>query len=274
MSADDERSARDREQAHLNDPRFVAYYARESASERATARALGIMDAVLRARRRAGQPLQALHVADIGCNAGTQSRCWLERGHSIRGLDISRELVGIARERNAEFGERACFEVGSATRLPWGDGTFDVCLLPELLEHVDDWQPCVAEAVRVLKSGGTLYLSTTNILCPLQQEFALPGYSWYPPFLKRRYVRLARTSRPELANFATYPAVHWFSPYGLSRFLRRRGVRPMDRFDLIDVESKGLLARALVGAVTALPPLRFIGHVLTPSTVLVGTRDV
>jgi len=272
MSAERDGSARSIDDAHANDPRFVEYYARESATEKARVRALGIMGAVLRARRRAGLPVDNLLVADIGCNAGTQSRCWLEKGHSVRGLDISRDLVSVARERNREFGDRARFEVGSATDLPWDDETFDVCLLPELLEHVDDWQSCLEEAVRVLKRGGSLYVSTTNVLCPVQQEFTLAGYSWYPSWLKRRYVQLARTTRPELVNFASYPAVHWFSPYGLSRFLKRHDVKSFDRFDLIDVASKPAIVRLIVVAVGLMPPLRFLGHVMTPSTVLVGNK--
>lgn len=255
-----------------NDPRFVQYYERESATERAETRALGIMAAVLRARAREGLATEQLQVADIGCNAGTQSRCWLERGHTVRGLDISRDLVALAQRRNAEFGERARFEVGSATAVPWDSASFDVCLLPELLEHVDDWMSCVREGVRLLKHGGSIYLSTTNVLCPVQQEFTLPAYSWYPAPLKRHFVRLSTSTRPDLVNFASYPALHWFSPYQLARFLRDLGAVSRDRFDLIDVDNKGAAARFLVGAVRALPPLRFIAHVLTPSTVLVAHK--
>lgn len=260
--------------SHDNDPRFVEYYANESASERAVVRAIGIMGAVTRARKKVGTVTDDLQVADIGCNAGTQSRCWLEHGHRVRGLDVSRELVALARERNREFGERAAFEVGSATQLPWPGATFDVCLMPELLEHVDDWQSCLDEAVRVLKPGGSLYLSTTNVLCPVQQEFALPLYSWYPGRIKARIVRKALTTSPELANFATYPAVHWFSPYSLRRYLKRLGVTTLDRFDLIDMSGRTALQKAVVRAVRSLPPLRFVAHVMTPSSTLVGHKHL
>lgn len=259
--------------AHRNDPRFVEYYARESATVAAAERARGIMGAVLRARAEAQLPVENLLVADIGCNAGTQSRCWLERGHRVCGLDISRDLVAVARERNATFGERAKFDVGSATQLPWQSGTFDVCLLPELLEHVDDWRACLEEGVRVLKTGGALYLSTTNVLCPVQQEFTLPAYSWYPGWVKKRIVVRSLTTHRQWVNYATYPAVHWFSPYGLSRFLAARGMASLDRFDLIDVASKGMLARLVVGLTRAVPPIRFLGHMATPSTSLVGIKN-
>ena len=179
---------------------------------------------MIRERARRGVATSALKVADIGCNTGTQSRVWLETGHTICGLDISRELIELARSRNAAFGDSASFSVGTATRLPWPDETFDVCLLPELLEHVEDWESCVLEAVRVLRSGGTILLSTTNVLCPIQQEFTLPCYSWYPGWLKRKVVRRAVSGSPHLANYATYPAVHWFSVYGLSRYLAKLSV--------------------------------------------------
>ncbi len=258
--------------ANNNDPRFVGYYSEASSTAEAFQRAQGLKSAVLRAREAAGLPIQHLDVADIGCNAGTQSRCWLEDSHNVSGLDISEGLITLARERNAQFGERANFSVGSATRLPWQDQRFDVVLLPELLEHVDDWQSCINEAVRVLKPGGTIFLSTTNCLCPVQQEFDLPMYSWYPGSLKKYFVKKSLTTSRHLVNFTSFPAIHWFSPYGLKAYLRRRGVSALDRFDLIDLKDRSELARILVWATRSVAPLRFLGHVLTPSTIVVGHK--
>lgn len=260
------------DKTHENDPRFVEYYAEESATEKAAERAAAIMNALMKVRARLGDRVDNLLVADIGCNAGTQSRCWLNQGHTVRGVDISQDLVELARTRTAEYADKAEFQVGSATELPWESSQFDVCLLPELLEHVEDWKKCVEEAVRVLKPGGTLFLSTTNVLCPKQQEFTLPLYSWYPAPIKRHFVRKSMTTAPQLVNFATYPAFHWFSPYGLKRTLAELGVDAMDRFDIIDVTDRGVGVKAAIGAIRALPPLRFVGHVLTPATIIVGRK--
>jgi SAM-dependent methyltransferase len=47
---------------------------------------------------------------------------------------------------------------GDAARLPFGDGTVDVVLLLDVLEHLRSPDAAVAEAVRVLKKGGCLVL--------------------------------------------------------------------------------------------------------------------
>jgi SAM-dependent methyltransferase len=188
-------------------------------------------------------------------------------------VDVNEPLIRLAEKRAQEHGLSVQFEVGSATALPWGDQTMDVCLVPELLEHVTDWESCLNEAARVLRSGGLLYLSTTNVLCPKQQEFSLPLYSWYPGALKRYCERLAVTTHPALANYAKYPAVHWFSFYGLRSYLKPLGFGCLDRFDLIDPAGKGTASRMVMGALRAVPLLRFLGHVATPSTYLVAVKD-
>jgi 2-polyprenyl-6-hydroxyphenyl methylase/3-demethylubiquinone-9 3-methyltransferase len=149
----------------------------------------------------------------------------------------------------------------------------DVCLLPQLLEHVVDWRSCIREAARVLRPGGVLYLSTTNVLCPVQEEFNLPLYSWYPAPLKRYCERIAVSTRPAIANYAKYPAVHWFSFYGLRRFLEPLSFRCMDRFDLIDAEGKRPVARLVLWSVLHLAPFRLIGHMATSSTYLVAVKS-
>jgi 2-polyprenyl-6-hydroxyphenyl methylase/3-demethylubiquinone-9 3-methyltransferase len=257
---------------HGTDERFFAYYARESLSPRTLERFATVRDKALRLLERDRRRPGPLAIADIGCGAGTQSLMWAALGHAVHGLDVNAPLIEEARRRARDAGAVVHFDVGTATALPYDDAAMDVVLMPELLEHVADWVACVDEAVRVLRPGGVLYLSTTNALCPVQQEFQLPLYSWYPARLKRRYERLAVTKRPELANHAKYPAVHWFTFYGLRAHLARRGVRSLDRFDMIDVAGRGRAARVLVGMVRALPPLRLLGHVATPGTTLFGLK--
>jgi len=211
-------------------------------------------------------------VAELGCGAGTQSFVWAQLGHRLHGLDISEKLISLGKDRATQAGLEIDFRVGSATDLPWPDESMDVCLAIELLEHVGDWGRCLDEAIRVLRRGGALFLTTTNALCPKQQEFHLPMYSWYPAPAKRHFERLARTTRPELVSYATYPAVNWFTFYGLRRELRKRGCESRDRFDLIDPAKKSAIKRIAVSAVRAVAPARFLAHVATPSAWILAIR--
>jgi 2-polyprenyl-6-hydroxyphenyl methylase/3-demethylubiquinone-9 3-methyltransferase len=257
---------------HASDPRFVSYYAEQSETQETRARFESVRDRAIALVRRARGGSEALDVVDIGCGAGTQALLWASLGHRVRALDINESLIEIARQRSSEAGLEIQFDVGSATALPYADGSCDVSLLPELLEHVQDWEKCLDEATRILRRGGVLYLSTTNVLCPHQNEFYLPGYSWYPRPLKRYYERLSVTTRPELVSYARYPAVHWFSFFQLRDFLARRGLTCFDRFDMIDVQRLSLLLRLAVGAIRKWPPFRWAGHVLTPYCVLFAVK--
>jgi 2-polyprenyl-6-hydroxyphenyl methylase/3-demethylubiquinone-9 3-methyltransferase len=258
---------------HSSDARFYDYYARESVTESAARRFAAIRDLVLKVYRAHSQDENQLAVVDIGCGAGTLCNSWAETGHRVHGLDVNEPLLQLARERSAQSGFEIDYRLGSADALPWGDASMDVCIAAELLEHIPSWKPCLAEFVRVLRPGGVLYISTSNKLCPKQNEFNLPLYSWYPGPMKQHFQRLAATTRPDLANFATYPAVNWFSFYGLRSVLVQAGFRCYDLFDLMEEARYNIAVRIMISVIRALPPIRWLAHVMTPSTTVVAYKQ-
>ena len=258
---------------HSSNEEFYRYYADESASEKTLQRFLSIRTNMLRlvGEERARS---VLDVADVGCGAGAQCQLWAEFGHRVHGLDINEPLLELGRQRAKERGLPIEYTLGTATDLPWPDESMDVCLVPELLEHVADWESCLDEFCRVLKPGGLLFVTTTSKLCPIQQEFELPLYSWYPAALKRRYERLAVTTRPELVNHAKYPAVHWFTFYSLRDALARRGAgRALDRFDIMDPATKALAARIVLKLVRSNRLVRWLAHVATPASIIAAFKN-
>lgn len=256
---------------HSSHDSFFEYYRDQSLNEPTLERFRAIQKAVLLSLPRERR-LEKLNVGDVGCGAGTQAMLWAELGHRVRGLDVNGPLLELGRQRAAERGLSLDFELGSATDLPWPDRSLDVLLVPELLEHVAPWQQCLKEFARVLKPGGLLYISTSNKLCPVQQEFTLPMYSWYPGFLKRHFEKLAVTTRPEIAGHAKYPAVNWFTFFGLKRYLAPMGFESMDRFDIMETRNKSLPVRTVRQLVRAFLPLRVLAHMATPYTVLIGRK--
>lgn len=256
---------------HGTHQEFVEYYAKESLSSASINRMKGIFDCIQRnLSNRHSQ--QTLNIADIGCGAGVMSMMWATEGHIVHGIDVNEALIQLAKARATDIGLNIEFSLGSATNLPWPDESMDVCIAPELLEHVADWKTCITEFVRILKPHGLLYISTANKLCPKQQEFNLPLYSWYPAALKRYFENLARTTHPEIAGYAKYPAVNWFSYYQLRKQFLTMGMETLDRFDIMDIDNKPAYQQFVVKLIKQHPILRWLGHVATPGLSILAIK--
>ncbi len=256
-----------------SDRRFIDYYAKESQSVETTERFARIMARSLQLFSSFGAAKPLLDVVDVGCGAGTQARLWSRAGHRVRAIDINASLVTVAQRRAHDERASVDFCVGSASQLPFATESADVVLIPELLEHVDAWEQCLLEASRVLRRPGLLYLSTTNRLCPKQQEFTLPMYSWYPQSVKKWCEHRAVTTRPEWVEYARYPAINWFTYFGLRDWFELRGFRTLDRFDVLALGSMSTSRRFVAWMVGRVPGARFLGHVLTEGTTVWAIKN-
>jgi demethylmenaquinone methyltransferase/2-methoxy-6-polyprenyl-1,4-benzoquinol methylase len=71
-------------------------------------------------------------------------------------LDINPEMLAVARRRLGEagLGERADLVAGNAEALPFADKSFDACTIAFGIRNVTHIDKALAEAYRVLKTGG------------------------------------------------------------------------------------------------------------------------
>lgn len=258
---------------HHADDRFLSYYRNKSEDDETAARSQAMFETLCRIREECGDSADNLKIADVGCGPGAQSIYWASRGHDVRGLDVNADFIDVARERAAAANLDVDFRVGTAADLPWPDSSVDICLAPELLEHVPEWEDCLDEFTRILRPGGLLYINTSNKLCPVQNEFELPLYSWYPGTLKRYCERLAVTTKPQFANYATYPAVNWFTYYSLRKEFRNRRMSALDRVDLMNIKSEPGMARKVSGIMRASAVARFAVQLVTPYTLIIGVKS-
>ena len=160
----------------------------------------------------------------------------------------------------------------SADEIPLPDETIDVCLCIDVLEHIGAWEKTLDQIQRTLRPGGLLLLTTTNVICPIQSEFRLPLYSWWPGLAKRRAVQLARTTKPELANFTDYPAVNWFSYYSLKKALNSRRFEVRDRIDGMFLDDKPLPLVALISLALKVQLIRAISYLFQRGTVIYAVK--
>jgi ubiquinone/menaquinone biosynthesis C-methylase UbiE len=91
----------------------------------------------------------------IGCGFGDDAvqLAWL--GALVTAIDISEELVAIARQRAHISGAIVEFGVSAAENLPYADEIFDLVYLPDVVHHLDVLT-AMREVRRVLKPGGTV----------------------------------------------------------------------------------------------------------------------
>ncbi len=101
---------------------------------------------------------------DVGAGAGRHSYEALRRGADVTAYDLDEvELKAVADMFGALEAEGEVpatgsgrVEVGDILDIPHADGSFDVVLASEILEHVPEDDQAISELVRILAPGGTL----------------------------------------------------------------------------------------------------------------------
>jgi ubiquinone/menaquinone biosynthesis C-methylase UbiE len=99
---------------------------------------------------------------EIGCGEGNNLLRFARQGRWI-GVDLHRAKLTFA----AEHVPRARFAAADATALPFGPATFQSVFIRDLLHHMPDPRPVLAEAVRVLAPGGRFFLLEPNAANPI-----------------------------------------------------------------------------------------------------------
>ncbi len=102
--------------------------------------------------------LKGRSVLDVGCGDGSLVRFFVRQGATAVGLDSS--AAAIERARAAEPAGDESYHVGSGENLPFEAASFDYVVFSNSLHHlpVDAMDRALAEARRVLKPGGLLYI--------------------------------------------------------------------------------------------------------------------
>ncbi|MDO8504844.1 MAG: class I SAM-dependent methyltransferase [Candidatus Liptonbacteria bacterium] len=95
------------------------------------------------------------NVLDLACGPGFFSKEFIAKGAKVLGVDISEELIKVARE-SVPGGE---FKVSSAEFLPFiKNSSMDKAVIVLALQNIEKANLVLAECARVLKPGGTLHL--------------------------------------------------------------------------------------------------------------------
>lgn len=114
--------------------------------------------------------VQGLHgkVLDVACGTGDMVMELLRQGCSVTGVDLSKEMMAIAKRKAPQ----AEYRLADVERLPFGDASFDAVTCAFGVRNFVHLEQGLSEMLRVLKPGGRMVIL----------ELATPDSSLIRPF--------------------------------------------------------------------------------------------
>jgi SAM-dependent methyltransferase len=151
-------------------------------------------------------------ILEVGCGTGSFTRELARSGAEIVAIDVSPELLEIARSNYSAPNVR--YEIQNAYALMYSDATFDSVVGSSILHHLEI-EEALREIYRVLKPRGTILLAEPNMLNP---QIAIQKNI---PWIKRKL-----GDSPDETAFFRWP---------LRRLLEQTGYRDVriDPFDFL-----------------------------------------
>jgi ArsR family transcriptional regulator len=139
----------------------AARYFRENAAHWDEIRSLHIDDAEVERRLiELIPPASIRDLLDIGTGTGRILELFGARGIAGVGIDLSREMLQIARANLDRAGLKDCYvRQGDMYQLPWSGPSFDAITIHQVLHFADEPAQVIAEAARVLRPGGRMAIA-------------------------------------------------------------------------------------------------------------------
>ncbi len=187
----------------------------------------GLPDEALLASAGCGNPtaLASLRegetVVDFGSGGGID--CFLAAqavgptGRAI-GIDMTHDMIDLARKNAAKLGVgNVEFHLAEMENTPLEDSTVDVVISNCVICLAPDKDAVFAEAFRILKPGGRLFVSDMILTVPLPEDFVVGSESWVSCAggAEERSVymdRLRRTGFGEIETISENPYGHDEAP--------------------------------------------------------------
>ncbi len=104
-----------------------------------------------------------MSVLELGCGAGYFTQELVRSGADIVAIDVSPELLEIARSKCSA--PNVQYQLENAYELSYDDAVFDCVVGSSVLHHLEI-EKALRDVYRVLKPAGTIYFTEPNMLNP------------------------------------------------------------------------------------------------------------
>lgn len=110
----------------------------------------------------ADRPLEGLKLLDIGCGGGLLSEPMARLGAAVTGIDAGEKNIAVAKLHAEQMGLPIDYRHVLPEALGELDGTFDVVLNMEVVEHVADLDVFLGASAGLVRPGGCMVITTLN----------------------------------------------------------------------------------------------------------------
>ncbi len=168
------------------------------------------------------------NVLDIGCGTGyfaTQIKKIYPHARVV-GVDISTNALAAGRREHKDI---EFVQADAETKLPFKNGTFDLIISGENIEHVVDTDLYLIELNRVLTMNGSLLITTPNLASWMNRIFLLLGRQPYylEPSLHKTLpiIKIGNYTFPQGLENPASGHLRLFTPDALKKLLALYGLK-------------------------------------------------
>ena len=155
----------------------------------------------------------AAPVLDVGTGRGGLAVALQWAGFRVVPLDLRQSSCRVTRLRGVRYGMALPALRAHAECLPFRDETFGAVVCRDVLEHCSSPGRVLAEIFRVLRRGGSCFVTVINRWCWIDPHYHLLGLAFLPRSWAHRYVRLRGRAKPASADRQGIAELHYFA-YG------------------------------------------------------------
>lgn len=167
--------------------------------------------------------LPGKRVLDLGCGSGTLLEALQSLEAEAVGIDTSLKAVKFCKTLGLNVRK------GSATNIPFKEGSFDIICMIDVLEHIKEQDLAISEAKRVVKKQGFIFI--VGPAFPLLWSSRDRRLGHLRRYIKKDLEKLLR--RNGFRPLKTSYFVFFFFPFWLARVLVERFYKKGIKADLL-----------------------------------------
>jgi len=110
-------------------------------------------------------------ILDVGTGSGFYARYAAEKGAKVTAVDMSTEMLGVAKNISSKNGLRISFIKADAQKLPFKNHSFDKVVSVDLIEHLPQPEKFLKRIIEVIKPRGLIVIAWPHAYSPYRFKY-------------------------------------------------------------------------------------------------------